>query len=989
MAHFIEHMIFMGSKKYPKENWYDTVINRHGGSNNAETDAEETCFYFDVPLPGLDATLDVFSNLFYEPLFLEDTIDRELSAIDSEFDQARQSNDVRCDAVLAQFLRGPAAKFNYGNRESLTKVSLPVLQKRAREFWQEHYKAEFMYLAVQAKLSLDELEALVEKHFAKLRRSNKPGASPTPTPDGRILPGRPRKYHELSLDDIVTEDLHKNLVFVEAIDNKIELILTWPLPSQAAEFRCKPAHFIEQLLDNEGVGSLIKRLKDLHLIQRGDSQIHEDGFDDNSMYSLFRMTLRLSKHGYKNVPVILENVQSYLRLLQREQVQWPGNYDELRQIYESQFRFQGELRMMDEVQRLSTYLKYFPEERVLDGCQLYFEYDEKLICSVLERIADTTPGILICSQQKRLPEDVTPIDKELVEYYTEAKYKLAAVPEKWKDAMKVPRGDPRIDLFAFPPPNHFVTTDFELYSKTSEGDDAAWEYPRKIVETDLYELWFKPDTKFKLPKLSVNMQLIVPLVWNNIRNTVLLDVFGSMLSRELVKVLYGANIAGYACVMLPKKVGVSITMCGFSQRLPSILSEVLSKLNEGFAQFASEEQFELTKEEMLCSYVNTLLYVDGLTAEVLSGIVDDVHFAAYDKYRVLHSISYADVLEFCEKLFRELRLKCLVQGNATEEGAQEFIQMIVDRLRPKAIDQEQRKKLELGAVQLPKGEMNFIRVAAFNKSDVNSSLCQYYELGPESIELNCAVQLMLMIMEEPLFDTLRTKKQLGYDVGAQVKYHNGLVGFCVCVLSKRNLDEVEVEVENFVLEEFGAHLEDLDDEDFDESRNALIELKGMPDQDLVEGTKMITSIHSTRCTNQFRISEKLLKFSTLIPISEAQRNWDEIWHETYCFDRLQKEREWLRGCTKQDVFNLYDRILDDAQRKLLCVQVKGNASGTTAATEGCIVKGEEDENGEQEKRQDFRLNIESEFEPNGGSPITDIDSFKGRCGRYFRQRENL
>lgn len=934
-------MIFMGSKKYPKENEYDSVINRHGGSNNAETDAEETCFYFDVPLPGLEPVLDVFSNLFYEPLFAEDTIDRELSAIDSEFDQARQSNDVRCDGVLSQFMNGPAGKFNYGNRESLTKVGLVELQRRARKFYSEHYQAQWMYLAVQAKLSLDELEKLVEKHFSKLRGNKLNSVI------GDSRRGRAREYMKLTMEDIFKPQFTENVIHVEAIDNKIELILTWPVPSQACEYLCKPAHFIEQLLDNEAAGGLVRRLKELHLIQNGSAQISEGGNDDNSMFSLFCVTMRLSKHGYKNVVEILKHVQAYLRMLQASEDSWRPYYDQLKQIYDSQFRFQGEQRMMDEVQRLSTYLKYFPDERVLDGCHLYFEYDHELIKALLTRLADSRPNILLCSQQKS--ENMAGDEEWLVEHYTQAKYCLRSVSAEWSDAFSVSADDPQFSALSFPAPNQFVTTDFSLVNDANCLP--VIEYPQKIAETDLYELWFKPDYKFRLPKLSVNLQLILPLVCKNIRNTVLLDIFGNMLSRELIKVLHGANVAGYGCTMVPKPLGVAISMSGFSERLPAILAQVLSKLNEGFGKFATKDQFELTKEEMLCSYVNALLYVDGLSGEVLNGLVEDGHHAAYDKFRELHKVSFSDLLEFSQKLFTQFRMKCLVQGNANAATATQFVQMIVDTLQPEPVPVERRQELVISAVELPKGEVNSIRVAAFNHSDVNSSYCQYYEVGEETVATDCALQLMLMIMEEPLFDTLRTKKQLGYDVGAHVRYNNGLVGFCVTVVSQENkftLEVVEAEVNDFIFEEFASHLEELDEEDFEESRDALIELKGMPDQDLYE---------------------------------EVQRNWAEIWNETYRFNRLVREREWLQKCTKEDIMQLYERIADETQRKLLCVQVKGNAAGDEQKKSDC-----DDGVEEVEKKHDFTLKID-EHRSSEGVVLKNVAEFKNKCSRYYRGRK--
>ena len=48
LAHFLEHMIFMGSKKYPGENEYDSFVSSHGGSCNAFTEGEMTTYQFDV-----------------------------------------------------------------------------------------------------------------------------------------------------------------------------------------------------------------------------------------------------------------------------------------------------------------------------------------------------------------------------------------------------------------------------------------------------------------------------------------------------------------------------------------------------------------------------------------------------------------------------------------------------------------------------------------------------------------------------------------------------------------------------------------------------------------------------------------------------------------------------------------------------------------------------------------------------------------------------
>ena len=64
LAHFLEHMVFMGSKKFPSENGFDKFISNHGGFDNAHTDCEHTSFYFEIQRKHLKEGLDMFAQFF-------------------------------------------------------------------------------------------------------------------------------------------------------------------------------------------------------------------------------------------------------------------------------------------------------------------------------------------------------------------------------------------------------------------------------------------------------------------------------------------------------------------------------------------------------------------------------------------------------------------------------------------------------------------------------------------------------------------------------------------------------------------------------------------------------------------------------------------------------------------------------------------------------------------------------------------------------------
>ena len=87
LAHFLEHMLFLGTVKFPQENSYSAFLNENGGSSNAATYPDSTKFYFDVVPEKLHETLDMFSQFFIAPLFTESATEREINAVNSEHEK--------------------------------------------------------------------------------------------------------------------------------------------------------------------------------------------------------------------------------------------------------------------------------------------------------------------------------------------------------------------------------------------------------------------------------------------------------------------------------------------------------------------------------------------------------------------------------------------------------------------------------------------------------------------------------------------------------------------------------------------------------------------------------------------------------------------------------------------------------------------------------------------------------------------------------------
>lgn len=135
LAHFLEHMLFLGSEKYPDSDEYNNFFSKHGGYNNAWTDDEYTTYNFDIS----DHTqfikaLEMTTEFFVSPLFTEKFVDKEINAVDSEFKKNFSDDTWRYWSAFGKLANegSNASKFSIGNRKTLDK---PGVRDALMKFW--------------------------------------------------------------------------------------------------------------------------------------------------------------------------------------------------------------------------------------------------------------------------------------------------------------------------------------------------------------------------------------------------------------------------------------------------------------------------------------------------------------------------------------------------------------------------------------------------------------------------------------------------------------------------------------------------------------------------------------------------------------------------------------------------------------------------------------------------------------------------------------
>lgn len=159
------------------------------------------------------------------------------------------------------------------------------------------------------------------------------------------------------------------------------------------------------------------------------------------------------------------------------------------------------------------------------------------------------------------------------------------------------------------------------------------------------------------------------------------------------------------------------------------------------------------------------------------------YFSQIDKYNSTWEVTENDLKEFATKFLEQIKLKVLIQGNYTKAMAIKVTKNLIEKVQSKEIPDP--TIMHRRTRQFPLG-INFLMCKNLNASDANTSVCNFYQIGPSTLRTECIMDLVKLLTDEHLFDTLRTKEQLGYDVSSTIRMNFGILGYSITVNSQEN-----------------------------------------------------------------------------------------------------------------------------------------------------------------------------------------------------------
>ncbi|KAJ3682908.1 hypothetical protein LUZ60_013135 [Juncus effusus] len=850
LAHFLEHMLFMGSSEFPDENDYDSFLAKHGGSSNAFTEFEHTCYYFEVNREFLNGALKRFSQFFISPLVKADAMDRELNAVDSEFNQVLQSDDCRllqvhCNTALPGH---PLNRFFWGNKKSLSDAAGSGVNMREEilKLYNNNYHAGIMKLVVIGGEPLDILQNWVVDLFSKV----KPG---------------PQMEISIKNNEIPVWPAGK-LYRLEAVKDLHDLHLSWTLPCLHKEYLKKPHDYIAHLLGHEGRGSILYLLKAKGWATSLSASVEDDGMLMSSFAYIFIVNIRLTDAGLDKMYEVINVVYEYIKLLNSSKPQeWI--FKELQDMGNMDFRFAEEQPQCDYAVTLSENAIYYKEKHIVCGEYIFEEWDPALVQHILGFFTPDNMRVDVITKEFNKNCQAVQIEPWFGSRYTEEE-----IPKNLLEAWRNPNSVNQ--ALHLPFKNEFIPTDFSLRNINISKPNGHVD-PICIIDQPFMKFWYKMDFTFNVPRANTYFLISVKDGYKSVKNSVLTELFVHLLKDELNDVTYQASVAkleSSLSIVLDK---IELKLYGYNDKISVLLTKILS-----VAQTFSPklDRFKVIKEEMERSYRNTnmkpLSHSTNLRIQVLRETFWDVN----DKLNALINLDLSDLSFFIPHLISQLYVEGLCHGNLSKEEAINISNIFTNVLCAKPLNDDLKHRVKILNLE---PNAKFVKsVPVKNELESNSVAELYYQIeldkGRESCRLKATIDLLTDLISETYFDRLRTKEQLGYtvDCGARVTYY--VLGLCFRVQSSKfGPSYLQGRIENFI-DSLPAFLEGLDEESFEHHKDGLI-------------------------------AQKLEKDPTLT--SETDNYWYQITNKRYIFDMHKIEAEELKTIKKDDVINLFNNYL--------------------------------------------------------------------------------
>lgn len=708
LAHFLEHMLFLGTEKYPDEAEYGNYLKTNGGYNNAYTSRDHTNYHFEIRHEAFEGALDRMAQFFIAPLFTPEFTEREMNAVNSEFQKNLESDGWRQYQLHCSHYpeSHPANHFNIGSRETLGGTT----QEELQAFYRAHYSANTMTLAVVGKASLDQLESWVRTYYAPIENRQ----LEVPRFDPNFSPAKPAL----------------RIIRMEPVKDLRSLTLEFALPATSKYWASKPGQLLSAILGDEGPGSLLSVLKSEDLATGLSAGSHDESLD----YGTFDIGISLTPAGLTQYQRVLDIV--FGAIDQIKTADYPTYlFQERRAMASLDETYANKGEGAERAVNLANQLRDFPMEIAEREPYLWLNPDPTGYNLILDHLRPDNALISLVAKG---------LETDQIEPYYGTKFSYTEDKGSAYTSLLKPS---KIAAFHLPKPNPFIPEKAEMLPIE----------PVHLVDEPAFSLYYAQDTEFLRPMVTQVYRFRLPRSLATLENSVLLNFYQACVNEALNETTYPARGAGLNFAITASLEGVTVTVSGYDASADRLLDVITQNL---VSFELSEERFLALKDQVVRGLQNFPLSDAHLQVRETSRTeLREFYFTPQDQLPLAQKISLNDVKEFAQSLFAQGKIEAMIHGNVSAEAALASARRVQTALDPQPIPDDQLLRRRLLTID-PEETLVSVQKLAVN----NSAFRRQYVLGGDDAETRAAALVLSNFIGEPFYSEMRTRQQLGYIV---------------------------------------------------------------------------------------------------------------------------------------------------------------------------------------------------------------------------------
>ncbi|KAF9109336.1 Insulinase (Peptidase M16) [Mortierella sp. AM989] len=788
LAHFLEHLLFLGTEKYPRENEYKEFLSLHAGKSNASTSLDDTQFHFEVGYAHLEGALDRFAQFFISPVFNESCKEREIHAVDSEFKRNLQVDSRRLFQIGKHLSSRGHPYWHFGTGNLLTLQDLPREEgidsrEELIKFYHKYYSANIMKLVILGRAGW-----AVEKFSGIRSLGIEPPAYPSPP---------------LTSKEFLTT------VYVKPVKDTRSLEIKFLVPEATQYYTIQPISYITHLIGHEGSGSILSLLK-----KKGWANSLSAGSSSGGIgFEFFKITIDLTQQGLLHHEDITLIVFQYIHMLRQEGVK-DYIWDEMESLASIAFRFK-------EMKPAATYVAevvremqngYAPEW-ILSGSSLIRARDPSLVMDYINKLAaDRWRGLVVSQDASIVPGGAF---TETERWYG-TPYHVDSVSPEFLKRLQQLESNPELHL---PGQNEYIPKDFETGKIPTPN---PLTHPVLVKHTSLARIWHKKDDIFWVPKAHLYFYFKSPTATLSPNHLVKSMLYVDLVHEVLNEDSYSAQLAGLSYSLTSTMDGIFLKVEGYNDKSHLLLQKIVQTMK---TLRVDHDQFYRIKDDVERQHRNSSLNNPNVLASYYVKCLNwEKQWTFLERLDELQDITPEDLQQFIPEMLNRLHIEGLIHGNMDIAQAVKAGEIVERELAPRALVPSEL--ISMRSVILPPGFRAVYQRDVVDPSNLNSGIEYYVQAGSSANKADRAfVQLVVQIIQEPCFNQLRTIEQLGYIVQSGVRQIGGTLGVKILVQSERDPIHVENRIENFLRTRIANLLETMTEQAYQMQVQSLIQKK--------------------------------------------------------------------------------------------------------------------------------------------------------------------